>query len=109
MAGKGQEERFPPTRLSAGCGFRKETIAGMRRNGRDAPIAVIYRLTGPRPVLDSKALFRTFASRMLGAPESGHSSWISSRQHVEQRLCVCQIRGIGPLGEPSQGDGRGAS
>jgi hypothetical protein len=36
MAEKGHEERFPPTRLSAGCGFRKETIAGMRRNGRDA-------------------------------------------------------------------------
>jgi hypothetical protein len=35
----GHEERFPPTRLSAGCGFRKETIAGMRRNGRDAPKA----------------------------------------------------------------------
>jgi hypothetical protein len=34
---KGHEERFPPTRLSAGCGFRKETIVGMRRNGRDAP------------------------------------------------------------------------
>ena len=33
----GHEERFPPTRLSAGCGFREETIAGMRRNGRDAP------------------------------------------------------------------------
>ena len=33
----GHEERFPPTKLSAGCGFRKETIAGMRRNGRDAP------------------------------------------------------------------------
>jgi hypothetical protein len=32
----GHEERFPPTRLSAGCGFRKETIAGVRRNGRDA-------------------------------------------------------------------------
>src|SRR5260370_18652047 len=31
----GQEARFPPTRLRAGCGFRKETIAGMRRNGRD--------------------------------------------------------------------------
>jgi hypothetical protein len=27
------EERFPPTRLGVGCGFRKETIAGMRRNG----------------------------------------------------------------------------
>jgi len=35
-AGMGHEERFPPTRLSAGCGFRKETIAGMRGNGRDA-------------------------------------------------------------------------
>jgi hypothetical protein len=38
----GHEERFPPTRLSAGCGFRKETIAGMRRNGRDAPIADLH-------------------------------------------------------------------
>jgi hypothetical protein len=36
----GDEERFPPTKLSAGCAFRKETIAGMRRNGRDAPIPV---------------------------------------------------------------------
>jgi hypothetical protein len=26
----GHEERFPPTRLSAGYGFRKETIAGVR-------------------------------------------------------------------------------
>ena len=33
----GQEERFPPTRLSAGCGFRKETIAGTHGNGQDAP------------------------------------------------------------------------
>jgi hypothetical protein len=42
MAEKEHEERFPPTRLSAGfCGFRKETIAGMRRNGRDAPISAI--------------------------------------------------------------------
>jgi hypothetical protein len=38
MAAMGHEELFPPTRLNAGCGFRKETIAGMRRNGRDAPI-----------------------------------------------------------------------
>ena len=37
-SGQGYEERFPPTGLSAGYGFRKETIAGMRRNGRDAPI-----------------------------------------------------------------------
>jgi hypothetical protein len=32
----GHEEQFPPTTLSARCGFRKETIAGMRRNGEDA-------------------------------------------------------------------------
>jgi hypothetical protein len=38
MSAPGHEEPFPPTGLSAGCGFRKETIAGMRRNGRDAPI-----------------------------------------------------------------------
>jgi hypothetical protein len=37
----GHEERFQPTRLSAGFGFRKETIAGMRRNGRDAPIPAV--------------------------------------------------------------------
>jgi hypothetical protein len=41
MAGKGHEERFPSTRLSAGYGFRKETIATVRHNGRNAPIAVI--------------------------------------------------------------------
>ena len=27
------------TWLGGGCGFRKETIAGMHRNGRDAPKA----------------------------------------------------------------------
>jgi hypothetical protein len=41
MTSVGHEERFPPTGLSAGYGFRKETIAGMRRNGRDAPLPVI--------------------------------------------------------------------
>jgi hypothetical protein len=41
----GHEERFPPTRLSAGCGFIKETIAGMRRNGRDAPEPAVLALT----------------------------------------------------------------
>ena len=30
MTAVGHEERFPPTRLSAGCGFRKETIADLR-------------------------------------------------------------------------------
>jgi hypothetical protein len=35
---QGHEDQFPPPRLSAGCGSRKGTIAGMRRNARDAPI-----------------------------------------------------------------------
>jgi hypothetical protein len=38
---RGHEERFAPPRLSARCGFRKETIAGISRNGRDAPVAAI--------------------------------------------------------------------
>jgi hypothetical protein len=33
----GQEERFPPTRLSAGYEFRKETIAEVHHDERDAP------------------------------------------------------------------------
>jgi hypothetical protein len=33
----GHEAQFPPPRLSAGCRFRKETIAGIRHNERDAP------------------------------------------------------------------------
>jgi hypothetical protein len=49
MAAQGHEERFPPTRLSDGCGFRKETIVGMRRNGRDAPFAGL----GPRSLQSS--------------------------------------------------------
>jgi len=35
----GHEERFLPSRLSAGFLLRKETIAGRRRNGRDTPKA----------------------------------------------------------------------
>jgi hypothetical protein len=34
----GQEERFPPTRLSAGYGFIKETIAGVRHNRGQPPL-----------------------------------------------------------------------
>ena len=38
VAELGHEEWFPLTRLSAYCGFRKETIAGTQSNERDAPI-----------------------------------------------------------------------
>ena len=74
MTQKGHEERFPPTRLSAGCGFRKETLAGMRRNGRDAPIPDLPALTPERA-----GSVRTELLRMLIS---------SSRQFVEQRLSL---------------------
>jgi hypothetical protein len=35
----GQEEPFPPPRLSAGFGFSKKTLAGTRGNEQDAPKA----------------------------------------------------------------------
>ena len=40
-AAEGHEDQFPPPRLSAGCGFRKETFAGAHSNGRDAPIPAV--------------------------------------------------------------------
>ena len=57
MTEMGHEERFPPTRLSAGCGFRKETIVGMRRDGRDAPIADFPALTPKRGGSDPEPPF----------------------------------------------------
>jgi hypothetical protein len=36
-ASMGHEDAFPQPRLSARCRFRKKTITGMPRNGRDAP------------------------------------------------------------------------
>jgi hypothetical protein len=41
MTAQGHEEWFPPSNLSDGFGLRKETVAGRRRNGRDAPKAVV--------------------------------------------------------------------
>jgi len=47
-AGVGHEERFPPTRLNAGYVLRKETIAGVRLDGRDAPIPNLPPLAAER-------------------------------------------------------------
>src|SRR5438046_5224658 len=38
MALKGHEYQFPPPNLSAGCGFSKQTFAGMAGKEEDAPI-----------------------------------------------------------------------
>src|SRR5271163_1571827 len=55
----GHEERFAPPRLSARCGFRKETIAGVRHNGRDAPEA--DRIARPKSTLSRKSAKVSFA------------------------------------------------
>ena len=39
--GLGHEDAFPPPRLSVGCRFNQRTFAGMRRNGRDAPLTAV--------------------------------------------------------------------
>jgi hypothetical protein len=86
----GHEERFPPTRLSAGCGFRKETVAGMRRNGRDAPI--------PRPGtgrFDPQKPFLAHARGWSGRPGSGHSRRISA--HATSRLTPVRRAAPSPL------------
>ena len=57
---KGHEERFPPPRLSAGYAFRKETIAGMRRNGRVAPLPAVQEVA-PEPPESPFADIRPYA------------------------------------------------
>ena len=44
----GHEERFPPPKLSVSSGFRKETIAGLRHNGREAPTPAVRPTTTSR-------------------------------------------------------------
>ena len=68
----GHEERFPPPKLNAGCGLRKETIPGRRRNGQVAPKAVI----GATPIEPSSALIvRSKALRRLEFPAPASFGW----------------------------------
>ena len=53
MTAMGHEERLPPTRPNAGCGFRKETIAGTRADGEIAPKAVIRTTASPDVEVDA--------------------------------------------------------
>ena len=65
------EERFPPTKLSVGCGVRKETIAGMRRNGRDAPIPDLPALASEQGGSTPKP---SFAARETSAARESYRS-----------------------------------
>ena len=48
MAGLGHEDQFPPTSLSARCGFGQGTFAWTHGNGRDAPKAAIHTIVMDR-------------------------------------------------------------
>ena len=41
MTGMGQNDQFPPANLSDGCGFSKQTLAGVCGNDEVAPIPVV--------------------------------------------------------------------
>jgi hypothetical protein len=79
MTAVGQEERFPPTTLSAGYGFRKETIAGVRRNGRDTPFADLPTLTPER----GGSLLRTFLAHSV-------DGWADRERTFAPDFGICQ-------------------
>jgi hypothetical protein len=66
----GHEERFPSARLSAGYGFRKDTIAGVRRNGR----ATVFRLGLPIGHAASRLALRATAPGAAAAL-TRHARW----------------------------------
>jgi hypothetical protein len=110
-AAEGHEDQFPPPRLSAGCGFRKETFAGAHGNGRDAPIPAIRgteierqgstqtRPSRPRQWVIGSARKRPFAS---GSPLCGNRRL---SQFVEQRLRRFEVGGVEAFGEPAEDRG----
>ena len=98
---KGQEERFPPTRLSAGCGFRKETIVGMRRNGRDAPIQTVRpspRNGEVRPRSDLRCGHQAsgFIPSPLG-PGEDHIHLPSAAMRTHKPLCQSRNGGVSAI------------
>jgi hypothetical protein len=90
----GHEAAFPRPRLSAGFGFRKETIAGMRRNERDAPIPDLRSTDGARsghaPIaarpsdLGSFVLMVPIDNRMLACADHVKIGW----EDVPDEVCT---------------------
>jgi hypothetical protein len=76
------EERFPPPRLSARCRFSQGTFAGMRGNGRDAPLAAI----------------RRNEDKTTGPTDSGHSSRYEERPDRQSVLVPAPHGMIRPEG-----------
>ena len=53
----GQDDPFPPPRLNGRCRFSEGTFAGMRGNGRDAPMPAVRQLTPRSQRFDRKPQF----------------------------------------------------
>jgi hypothetical protein len=56
MTLKGQDDQFPPPRMSARSAFGKQTFAGTRGNEEDAPKAVARRKPANLSGSDPKAV-----------------------------------------------------
>ena len=129
-AGQVGNDRKPPDlivregdhgmRACAHPGLRKESVdvefpqwGGFRSftrtaaNGQAAPIS--RTLARRRSIGSSRPEGVVSVPSPADARGAGKRPFIliftSSRHHVERRLCLCQIGGIEPLSEPSQGDG----
>ena len=86
---RGHEERFPPPRLNAGYGFRKETIVGTRSNGLPTTL-----------VPERQGATEAGSSRILHADPSGARKAVSA-------LGLVRVRGFirRAFGKPSvEGD-----
>jgi len=82
----GHEEQFPPPRLSARYGFRKETIAGMHRNGRDAPkAAVCGPEKDPNFLAQGRPLARGFRSRRRGTRKCVRAQSMTATASISTR------------------------
>jgi adenylate cyclase len=98
----GHEERFPPPKLSAGYGLRKETIAEVRHNGRDAPVPD---LAGPSLVCTRE---RIRVIRLTAAPGCMMSSPdVVPREESERRLAAILIADVVGYSRLMQADEEG--
>jgi hypothetical protein len=78
VTAEGHEERFPPPKLNAGCGLRKETIPGRRRNGRDAPKAALGAAGLMHPGLTQTQLSTSLPFSRQGSVTRAPASLISA-------------------------------
>ena len=107
MAAVGHEDPFPRPGPNGRCRFGQQTFAGVRGNGRDAPIAAVcptaMKWRGPDP---QETFSATPADRRVGQEAIIRLRLLDmptarSRQLIEQPRRFFQIGSIEALGEPA--------